>query len=90
MPSEIDHVLEASSASVLLAHAEPEADIAASDVARRLPIGVIGYGPKGVCRQSFDARLERPVRDDELPTLAPSCARAAVLDEGPIAANLLP
>jgi long-chain acyl-CoA synthetase len=44
MPPEIDHALEAAGASLLLAHAERDGDIAASRLAGRLPRGVICYG----------------------------------------------
>src|SRR5262249_15419417 len=44
VPPEIDHALEASGASLLLAHSERNADIAASKMARQLPLGVIGCG----------------------------------------------
>ena len=39
MPPEIDHALEVSEAAVLLAHAERDADLAASKLAGRLPLG---------------------------------------------------
>jgi len=41
-PREIDHALEVSGASVLIAHAERAADLAASDLVATLPLGVIG------------------------------------------------
>ncbi|MGH6902749.1 MAG: AMP-binding protein, partial [Geminicoccaceae bacterium] len=44
MPPEIDHALEVSEASLLLAHAERDRDLAASRRARQLPLGVISYG----------------------------------------------
>lgn len=44
MPPEIDHALEVSGASLLLHHAEREADVAASEFGKHLPKGVIRYG----------------------------------------------
>ncbi len=44
MPPEIDHALEVSRASLLLHHAERDADLAASRLGNRLPKGVIRYG----------------------------------------------
>jgi acyl-CoA synthetase (AMP-forming)/AMP-acid ligase II len=41
---EIDHALEVSGASALLAHAERGEDLAASRLAGRLPLGTISYG----------------------------------------------
>ena len=41
---EIDHALELSGASILLAHAERDTDVTASQLARTLPRGVISYG----------------------------------------------
>lgn len=40
---EIDHALEVSGARALLAHAERAEDVAASELARRLPLGAIAY-----------------------------------------------
>ncbi|WP_339909062.1 class I adenylate-forming enzyme family protein [Symmachiella dynata] len=41
---EIDHALEVTSASILLAHAERDADLALSKLAGQLPLGRITYG----------------------------------------------
>ena len=46
MAPEIDHALAVSGARVLLAHVEREEDLAASRLARRLPLGTISYGGK--------------------------------------------
>ena len=43
MPSEIDHALEVSGASLLLHHAERDEDVAASRFGNQLPKGVIRY-----------------------------------------------
>jgi len=71
MPPEIDHALEASGASLLLAHSERNADIAASKVARQLPLGVIGCGANGSL-PTVEALLERPAENGALPTPAPT------------------
>jgi len=41
---EIDHALEVGKVAVLVSHAERDADIAASKLAKSLPLGVITYG----------------------------------------------
>ncbi|HVQ10505.1 MAG TPA: class I adenylate-forming enzyme family protein, partial [Methyloceanibacter sp.] len=45
-PPEIDHALAVSGASVILAHAESAADLAATN-AGKLPLGIIAFGPEG-------------------------------------------
>jgi acyl-CoA synthetase (AMP-forming)/AMP-acid ligase II len=69
MPPEIDHALETSGASMLLADSERHADVAASKMARQLPLGVIGYGANG-SPPTVEALLERPVGSGGLPTPA--------------------
>jgi long-chain acyl-CoA synthetase len=44
MPAEIDHALEVSEASVLVHHAERDADVAATRLGPRLPGGTLRYG----------------------------------------------
>ena len=44
MAPDIDHALEVSGASTLLAHAERDADLKQSKLAAQLPLGVIRYG----------------------------------------------
>src|SRR5262249_55731020 len=46
MAPEIDHALAVREAGVLLAHVEREEDLAASQLARQLPLGTISYGGK--------------------------------------------
>jgi acyl-CoA synthetase (AMP-forming)/AMP-acid ligase II len=41
---EIDHALEVSGAAAILAHAEREQDLAASELAGSLPLGAVAYG----------------------------------------------
>jgi acyl-CoA synthetase (AMP-forming)/AMP-acid ligase II len=52
---EIDHALEASEASAMLAHAERAADVAASRFADELPCGVITYAGDDAGERSFEA-----------------------------------
>ena len=59
MPPEIDHALEVSGASLLLAHAERDPDIAASRLAPRLPFGVIGYAASDGRSPSFEELTRR-------------------------------
>ncbi len=53
VPPEIDHALDVSGASLLLAHAERDRDIAASVQVRKLPLGVIRYGATNDRSPSF-------------------------------------
>ena len=53
-PPEIDHALAVSGASIILAHAERAADLAASK-AVKLPLGIIAFGPKGTSGLSFES-----------------------------------
>src|SRR5262249_14633306 len=60
MPPEIDHALEVSEASVLLAHAERAADVAASRRAAQLPLGVIRYGDGDSAGPRFEDLVAAP------------------------------
>ncbi len=57
MAPEIDHALEVTEASILLAHAERDPDLAASKLAGKLPLGVIAYGADDGRSPSFEALL---------------------------------
>jgi acyl-CoA synthetase (AMP-forming)/AMP-acid ligase II len=72
MPPEIDHALEVGEAAVLLAHAERDAEVAASKRAPGLPFGVIRYGGAEGRGPSFAALLEGDAPANELPAPAPS------------------
>ncbi|UFP93661.1 class I adenylate-forming enzyme family protein [Gloeobacter morelensis] len=71
VPPEIDHALEVSGASLLLAHAERDDDIAASKLAGKLPLGVISYGGKDERSSSFETLCDRQPANLELPSPAP-------------------
>jgi len=77
MPPEIDHALEVSGATVLLAHAERDQDLAASKLAPRLPLGVIGYGAGDGRSPSFEELVRRAPRRQDIPT--PSLADPAII-----------
>jgi long-chain acyl-CoA synthetase len=81
-PPEIDHALNTSGARALLAHVDRDADIAASKLARELPLGVISYGAKDGRRLSFETLLERPVRNGNLPMPTPSDPAAIFFTSG--------
>jgi acyl-coenzyme A synthetase/AMP-(fatty) acid ligase len=90
MAPEIDHALEVSGASVLIAHAERDRDLAASKLAGRLPRGVIRYGAKDRQAPSFVARTFDPeevlqLLRTERPTvlyMLPAALFAVVRDHG--------
>jgi long-chain acyl-CoA synthetase len=58
MAPEIDHALTISKARALLAHAEREEDLAASQLARQLPLGTISYGRTRGAGTSFHELIE--------------------------------
>ncbi|MEN8261539.1 MAG: class I adenylate-forming enzyme family protein [Pseudomonadota bacterium] len=66
MSPEIDHALGLSKASILLAHAERAADIAASRLGGQLPLGLIAYGgPMGESTR-FEDLIQTPEHRIEL------------------------
>jgi long-chain acyl-CoA synthetase len=77
MPPEIDHALEVSEASILLAHTERDQDLAASKLAPRLRLGVIGYGTRSAPGPSFEELIERAPRRQEIPP--PSLSDPAII-----------
>jgi acyl-CoA synthetase (AMP-forming)/AMP-acid ligase II len=58
MAPEIDHALAVSEARALLAHVEREEDLAASQLARQLPLGTISYGGKRGAGPAFEELVE--------------------------------
>jgi long-chain acyl-CoA synthetase len=67
MPPEIDHALGLSGASILFAHAERAADIAASKEAGKLPLGLISYGGDLGASPSFELLSEEEGPAIDLP-----------------------
>jgi acyl-CoA synthetase (AMP-forming)/AMP-acid ligase II len=70
-PPEIDHALKTSGARVLLAHVDRDADLAASNLAHELPLGIITYGAKNGRWPSFETLLEGPIGSGILSILLP-------------------
>ncbi len=68
---EIDHALEVSGASILLAHAERDEDLARSELAGKLPLGRIAYGADDNRSPNFDELLHSEPASSELPTPGP-------------------
>jgi acyl-CoA synthetase (AMP-forming)/AMP-acid ligase II len=77
MAPEIDHALAVSEARALLAHVEREEDLAASQLARQLPLGTISYGGKRGTGPAFDELIERDAPSSPPPP--PSPAAPAVI-----------
>ena len=78
MAPEIDHALDVSRARVLLAHVERDEDLAASELAGKLPLGRITYGAGGTS-PTFEELIEgdgKPVLDSLAP---PSPSAPAVI-----------
>ncbi len=74
---EIDHALQVSTPKALLAHAEREADLSASERVSRLPLGVISYDAEDGRSPRLEALLDAPPPDLALP--APSASDPAVI-----------
>jgi acyl-coenzyme A synthetase/AMP-(fatty) acid ligase len=70
-PPEIDHALEVSEASIVFAHAERDADLAASKLAGKLPLGRISYGAGDGRRPSFEDLVAKQPATRELPVPDP-------------------
>jgi long-chain acyl-CoA synthetase len=70
--SDIDHALEVSGASALLAHAERDADLAQSKFAHELPLGLITYEANDGRRPSWEKLLEMEPNSAELPAVESS------------------
>src|SRR5262245_35685161 len=77
MAPEIDHTLAVSGARALLAHVEREEDLAASQLARQLPLGTISYGGKRGAGPAFDDLIEGQASSSPPPP--PSPAAPAVI-----------
>src|SRR5438874_11457852 len=58
MAPEIDHALAVSKARALLAHAERDDDLAASQLVGRLPLGTISYGGGRGAGPAFEQLIE--------------------------------
>jgi acyl-coenzyme A synthetase/AMP-(fatty) acid ligase len=69
---EIDHALEVSGASLLVAHAERDADLAESKHAGKLPLARVGFEATDDRRPSLEAFLASAPPADQLPTPSPS------------------
>jgi long-chain acyl-CoA synthetase len=80
---EIDHALEVSGASALLAHAERGEDLAASELVGDLPLGVISYSDSEEGEGSVDAASGR--RFTELLEAAPTANLVAPAPADPAA-----
>jgi acyl-coenzyme A synthetase/AMP-(fatty) acid ligase len=71
MPPEIDHALEVSGASLLLHHAERDADVAASQLGKRLPKGLVRCEANAGGGPHYEELIAGPPTRGELPTHAP-------------------
>ncbi|MCA9233963.1 MAG: acyl--CoA ligase [Planctomycetales bacterium] len=68
---EIDHALEVSEASVLLAHGERHADLEKSNLAGDLPLGLIWYGADDNRGPSCEDLMATPTESIDLPMAEP-------------------
>ncbi len=79
---EIDHALEVSGASILVAHAERDDDLAKSQLAGRLPLGRVSFGAKDGRGRSLEEYLQTPPPPVTLPAPPPSAASIIVFTSG--------
>ncbi len=70
-PNDIDQVLKASGTSLLLAHRERAADLAAAERARSLPFGLIGFGQGSLAGGRFGEFIENEPKTDSFPEPSP-------------------
>jgi len=83
MAPEIDHALAVSGARVLLAHAEREEDLAASRLARQLPLGTISYGSTGRgVGPAFEELIEGEASSSPPAALAPAAPAVIFFTSG--------
>jgi long-chain acyl-CoA synthetase len=82
MAPEIDHALAVSGARALLAHAEREEDLAASQLARQLPLGTISYGGKPRAGPAFAELIEREASSSPPPPLSPAAPAVIFFTSG--------
>lgn len=80
-PPEIDHALAVSGAKLILAHAEREADVAASK-ASALPLGVVFYGAETEGGPRFEQLMEAAPPPASFPSLAPDAPAAIFFTSG--------
>jgi long-chain acyl-CoA synthetase len=79
---EIDHALNVVKASILLAHVERDADVAASKLAKGLPLGVITYGPSDAHGTRLEELMVAPSPGRSLPTPDPAAPAAVFFTSG--------
>ncbi len=78
-PTEIDHALDVSGASIIFAHAERVADFAGRK-ASKLPLGVISFGSSET--SDFERLVEMDSADAALPELGPDAPAAIFFTSG--------
>jgi long-chain acyl-CoA synthetase len=81
-PPEIDHALEVSGASVLLAHAERSDDLAASQLAAQLRLGVVSYGAPEPAGPSYESLVSASPAGIEHTATDPSAPAAIFFTSG--------
>jgi long-chain acyl-CoA synthetase len=82
MAPEIDHALRVSRPRALLAHAERDEDLAASELADQLPVGRITYGAPGGSGVSFEELVADDRPAPALPAPEESAAAAIFFTSG--------
>jgi long-chain acyl-CoA synthetase len=82
MVPEIDHALAVSEARALLAHVEREEDLAASRLARQLPLGTISYGGEPGANPVFGDLVEGKASSSPPPPPPPSAPAVIFFTSG--------
>ena len=81
-PREIDHALEVSESSILIAHAERDADVAASQYVARLPLGVVRSGASSGTRPSLQELIEQGSAAAAFPPIDPAAPALILFTSG--------
>src|SRR5215470_15231532 len=79
---EIDHALDVGQVSLLVSHAERDADVAASELAKGLPLGVITYGARDGSARRIEALIDGPSPGRPLPPPDPAAPAALFFTSG--------
>jgi acyl-CoA synthetase (AMP-forming)/AMP-acid ligase II len=86
MAPEMDHALEVSGASILLAHVERAADIAKSELAGKLPLGIVSFHDDEVGRltdgPTYQELVDPAMPTRQMPAPAPDAGAAIFFTSG--------
>lgn len=79
---EIDYALKVSEAAMLIFHSEREQDITSSNIAGKLPLGLLRYQPTDPAQESFEDYYRDPVEERVLDPIDPGSAALIFFTSG--------